>query len=62
MKKYRIKTLSYLYHTEHWVQRSIRLFGIHLFWSNTTIAYYKDIEDAKKALQEVFTDPTIYIL
>lgn len=49
--QYRIKEIKYKNHTEYWCEKSIRLFGIHIFWEKTTISYYSKFEYAKKDLE-----------
>lgn len=58
----RIKKVVYKNHTEHWVQKSIRLFGVHLFWSNTTISYYTDYKNAELAMEDLLFGHDIEIL
>jgi hypothetical protein len=56
---YRIKEVQYKNHTEFWVQKSKRILGIHLFWDNTTIAYFREFESAQKELEDVVSPKNI---
>lgn len=49
---YRIKKIVYKNHKEFWIEKSIRLFGIHLFWTKTTISYFRTKEYAIKYLED----------
>lgn len=49
---FRILQLDFKNHSEYWVQRSIRILGIHLKWKNTTLNYHLTMDDAKKDLED----------
>ena len=51
-KRYRIKEIKCQNHTEYWVEESIRIFGIHLFWNETTSSYHRTLEYAKRDLED----------
>ena len=53
MIKYLIYQYEYNNHKEFWVQKSIRLLWIHIYWENTTIAYYSKFEQARKAYNDL---------
>ena len=46
--RYQIYEECYLCTREYWIQKSITIFGIHLWWKR--IAYYPTRADAAKAL------------
>lgn len=50
--RYRVREIKYENHTEYWCEKSIRLFGIHIFWDKTTISYHSKFEYAKKDLED----------
>lgn len=61
-KRIRIKKVVYKNHTEHWVQKSIRFMGIHLFWDNTTMSYYCNYGDAELAMEDLLFGNSVEIL
>lgn len=62
LKRYRINKIQLQNHTEFWIEKSIRFFGIHIYWAKVTFTYYRSEEYAIKELESIvgYKVQTIY--
>lgn len=58
---YRIKEVRYKNHTEYWVEKSKRIFGLHLFWDKTTLSYFSTFESAQAELEDLIGTKNIIL-
>jgi hypothetical protein len=59
MKHYRIKEIKSKNESRFWIQKSITLFKIHLFWSNITTAF--NLEYAIKEIENLTNEKVTII-
>jgi len=58
---YRIKETVFQHRTEFRVEWSTRLWGIHLFWDNTTRVYFDTFESAKKFAEDALGEKEEFV-
>jgi phage-related protein len=52
-RTYRINEKVFSSHKEYWIEKSVQLLGIHLFWKKTSKNYYDNLAKAKQKLNEL---------
>lgn len=52
-RTYRLTEIRFVNHNEFWIEKSIRLFWIHIRWERTTISYFSKKESAEKHLEDI---------
>ena len=53
--KYQVKTDYAQYYPDYWVEKSVRILGIHLYWKK--MAYYANRQRAKDIVKSLELNP-----